>query len=100
MVKPERTSRDLVNLIMLGGIIELVQKQRSDATNLIVGYIQIDLRGLNLKQAIADTDFLMNEVNEVMCVFNVGKELAEKALVVAFEREAKERKAQSKAGGA
>jgi len=99
MAKTERTWSDLVNLIVLGGLIELVEKQRSDAMSLIVGYIQIDLRNIDIKQAIADADFLMKEVNEVMLVFSVNKKTAEKALVLAFEKEAKERKAQAKVGG-
>ena len=99
MAKTERTWSDLVNLIVLGGLIELVEKQRLDAMNLIVGYIQIDLKGIDLKQAIPDADFLMAIVNEVMMVFSINKTTAEKALVLAFEREAKERKAQAKAEG-
>ena len=58
----------------------------------IIGHAQIVLRDRNLKEASQDDEFLIFLVDELKTVFNISKAQAEKAMVLAFEKEAKEHK--------
>ena len=62
------------------------------AFNLVVGYARIDLRDRNLKKASRDQEFLISMVDELKRVFNISHGDAERALVMAFEKEVEERK--------